>query len=69
MVTRRILPLLESYSVLQPNQFAFFPGRGTSSELIQLINVLEEVAENNLSVDLMTTDVREAFDSPERTAQ
>jgi hypothetical protein len=69
MVTRRILPLLEFHSVLQPNQFASLPGRGTSSKLIQLINVLKEVAENDLSVDLTTADVRGAFDSPERTAQ
>jgi hypothetical protein len=69
MVTRRILPLLETHSVLQPNQCAFLPGRGTTSELIHLINVLEEVAENDLPVDLTTADVRGAFDSPERTAQ
>jgi hypothetical protein len=69
MVTRRILPLLETHSVLQPNQFAFLSDRGTASELIQLVNVLEEVAENNLPVDLTTADVRDAFDSPECTAQ
>jgi hypothetical protein len=69
MVTRRILPLLESHSVLQPNHFAFLPGRGTASELIQLISVLKEVAKNNLPVDLTTADVCGAFDSPERTAQ
>jgi hypothetical protein len=69
MVTRRILSLLESHSVLQPNHFVFLPGRGTASELIHIINVLEEVAENNLPVDLTTADVRGAFDSPERTAQ
>jgi hypothetical protein len=59
-------------SILQPNQFAFLPGRGTASELIQLINVLEEVAEDNFPVDLTTSDVRGPggeFDSPERTAQ
>jgi hypothetical protein len=44
IVTSRILPLLENHSVLQPNQFAFLSGRGTASELIQLINVLEEGA-------------------------
>jgi hypothetical protein len=69
MVTRCILPLLETRSVLQPNQFAFLPGRDTSSKLIQFINVLEEVAENDLPVDLTTGDVRGTFDSPERTAQ
>jgi hypothetical protein len=69
MATRRILPLLKTHSVLQSNQFALFLGRGTASKLIQLINVLDEVAENNLPVDLMTADVRNAFNSPERTAQ
>jgi hypothetical protein len=69
MVTRHILPILETHSVLQPNQFAFLSGRGATSELIQLINVLEEVAENKLPVDLTTADIRSAFDSPERTAQ
>jgi hypothetical protein len=68
MVTRRILPLLEPHLVLHPNQFAFLPGRGTSIELIQLINVLEEVVENNLPVDLTTADVRGAFDSPKHTS-
>jgi hypothetical protein len=51
MVTRRIFSLLETHSGFQPNQFAFLPGRGTASELILLINVLEKVAENNISVD------------------
>jgi hypothetical protein len=69
MLTRRLLPLLEKHKVLQTNQFAFLPGRGTTSELIQLINVLEEIQESNLMVDLSTSDVRGAFDSPERTAQ
>jgi hypothetical protein len=68
MVTRRILPLLKTHLVLQPNQFAFLSDRGTS-KLIQLINVLEEVTENNLPVDLKTAAVRGAFDSLERTAQ
>jgi hypothetical protein len=62
MVTSRILPLLETHSVLQPNQFALLLGQGTSSELIQLINVLEEVAGNDLPVNLMTADVRGTFD-------
>jgi hypothetical protein len=60
MLIWRILPLLDSQSVLQPNQFAFLPGRGTSSELIQL-NVLEEVAECSLEVDLTTSDVKGVF--------
>jgi hypothetical protein len=47
MVTRRLLPLLEKHKVLQTNQFAFFSGRGTTSELIQLLNVLEEIQESN----------------------
>jgi hypothetical protein len=68
MLIRRILPLLDSHSVLQPNYFAFLMGRGTS-ELIQLLNVLEEVAECSMKVDLTTSDVKGAFDSPERTAQ
>jgi hypothetical protein len=68
-VTRRILLLLETHLVLQLNQFAFLPGRGTFSKLIQLINVLEKVAENDPPVDLTTSDVRDAFDSPERTVQ
>jgi hypothetical protein len=38
-------------------------------DLIQLINVLKEIAENNPPVDLTTADVKGAFDSPERTAQ
>jgi hypothetical protein len=58
MRTRRILPLMGSHGVLQPNQFAFLPGRGTSSELIQLLNVLEEVAANGLDV------IKEALDPP-----
>jgi hypothetical protein len=69
MLTRRLLPLLEKHKVLQTNQFAFLPGRGTTSELIQLINVLEEIQKANLMVDLSTSDVRGGFDSPERTAQ
>jgi hypothetical protein len=69
MVIRRLLPLLEKHKVLQTNQFAFFPGRGTTSELIQLLNVLEEIQESNLEVGLSTSDVRGAFDSPEQTAQ
>jgi hypothetical protein len=43
--------------------------RGPSSELIQLINVLEEVAENDLPVELTTADICRAFNVPERTAQ
>jgi hypothetical protein len=69
MIKHMILPLMGSHGVLQPKQFAFLPGRCTSSELIQLLNVLEEVAENGLEVDLTTADVKGAFDSPERTAQ
>jgi hypothetical protein len=69
MTTRRILPLMGSHGVLQPNKFAFLPGRGTSSALIQLLNVLEEVAENGLEVDLTMADVKGVFESPERTAQ
>jgi hypothetical protein len=68
MATRRILPLLETYSVLQPNQFAFLPGRSTSGELFNLTNVLEEIAENDLPVDLTTADLCGAFDSPRRNA-
>jgi hypothetical protein len=68
MVIAWIHPLLKKHKVLQRNQFAFLPGRGTHSELIQLINVLEEIAENNLPVDLTTADVKGAFDFPERTA-
>jgi hypothetical protein len=68
LVTRRLLPFLEKHKVLQTNQFAFLPGRGTTSELIQLLNVLEEIQESNLEVDLSTSDVRGGFDSPERTA-
>jgi hypothetical protein len=69
MVIARIHPLLKKHKVLQRNQFAFLPGRGTHSELIQLTNVLGEIEENNLPVDLTTADVKGAFDSPERTAQ
>jgi hypothetical protein len=69
MITSRILPLLKKHSVLQPNQFAFLPGKGTASKLIQLINVLEEASENGLEIDLTTADVKCAFDSPEQTAQ
>jgi hypothetical protein len=61
MLTRRLLPLLEKHKVLQTNQFSFLPGRGTTSELIQLINVLEEIQEANLMVDLSTSDVRGGF--------
>jgi hypothetical protein len=69
MITSRILPLLKKHSVLQSNQFAFLPEKGTASELIQLINVLEEARKNGLEIDLATADVKGAFDSPERTAQ
>jgi hypothetical protein len=69
MVITRIRPLLKKHKVLQRNQIAFLPGRGTHSELIQLIKLLEEIAENDLPVDLTTADVKGAFDSPERTAQ
>jgi hypothetical protein len=69
MLIAQIHPLLQKHKVLQRNQFAFLPGRGTHSELIQLINVLEEIAENDLPVNLTTVDVKGAFDSPERTAQ
>jgi hypothetical protein len=68
-VIARIHPLLKKHKVLQRNQFVFLPGRGTHSELIQLINVLEEIAENDLPVDLTTADVKGAVDSPERIAQ
>ena len=69
MILQRLMPLLDRHSVLQPNQFAFLPGRGTASELVQLVNVLEEVSECGIEIDLTTADVKGAFDSPERMAQ
>lgn len=57
------------YQVLQPNHFAFLPGRGTSSELLQMINALEEVAEHGLDIEITTENVSSAFDSPERSLQ
>jgi hypothetical protein len=41
MLMRKILPLLDSHSVLKPNQFTFLSSRDTFSELIQLLNLLE----------------------------
>ena len=69
MIIRRIRPVLQKHHVLQPNRYGLIPGKGTASELIQLLNILEEVAEHNLEVDLSTADVSAAFDSPERTVQ
>ena len=63
MIMQRLLPIIERNQVLQKNHYAFLPGRGTSSELLQLINVLEEVLEHGLEVDLSTADVSAAFDS------
>lgn len=61
MTTTRIIPSIQKYSVLQNNHYGFLPGRGTSSELIQLLNVLEEVVENELEVDLTAADAKGAF--------
>jgi hypothetical protein len=69
MIFKRIKPMLVAGDVLQHNHCAFLPRKGTASELIQLLNVLEEVVEHDLDVDLSTSDVKGAFDSPERTAQ
>jgi hypothetical protein len=58
MIFKRITPMLVAGDVLQHNHYAFLPGKGTASKLIQLLNVLEEVVENDLDVDLSTSDVK-----------
>jgi hypothetical protein len=69
MIFAQITPIINHGEVLQPNHYAFLPCKGTGSELIQILNLLEEVVEHGLLVDLSTLDVLGAFDSPERTAQ
>jgi hypothetical protein len=69
MIFARITPIINEGGVLQDNHYAFLPGKGTGSELILILNLLEEVVEHGLWVDLSTSDVSGAFDSPERTAQ
>jgi hypothetical protein len=66
---KEVLRKIQTKMILPPNHYAFLPGKGTGSELIQILNLLEKVVELDLLVDLSTSYVSGAFDSPERTAQ
>ena len=54
---------------LAPQQYGFVARKGTTDELIQLTNILEEANEGCHVIDLTTWDITKAFDSVGRTLQ
>ena len=69
LIIHRVRCGLMDCNFLADNQYGFLPKRGTTDELIQLINVLEEAAELETPIDISTWDIRKAFDSVARALQ
>ena len=69
LIIHRVRCGLMDCNFLADNQYGFLPKRGTTDELIQLLNVLEEAAELETPIDISTWDIRKAFDSVARALQ
>ena len=65
MVLNRIIrPALDP--LLRIHQNGFRVGRSTTSHILALLRILEEVEDKNLSVVMLFIDFRKAFDSIHR---
>ena len=63
MILTRIKNAMLKHKVLQANQYGFMPKKGTDSEILQILNLIEEAIEHHEAIDLITWDIRKAFDS------
>ena len=64
MMLNRIQPQLDPH--LRPNQNGFRPGRTTTSHILALRRIIEEVKRNNLKAIITFVDFKKAFDSIHR---
>jgi hypothetical protein len=69
MILSKIKHAILKCKVLQPNHYGFLPNRGTDSELVQILNILEEAIEHQEGIDLITWDIKKAFDSVSQNIQ
>ena len=69
LVIHRIRLALMECDFLAPQQYGFVARKGTTDELIQLTNIVEEANEGCHPIDLTTWDITKAFDSVGRTLQ
>ena len=69
LVIHRIRCGLMDSDFLAENQYGFLPKKGTTDELIQLVNVIEAAAELETPIDISTWDISKAFDSAGRNLQ
>ena len=63
ILNHRIIRIWEEQKALHPTQYGYRPNLGTESELMQLINVIEDVDEFNKTFFLIAFDTKKAFDS------
>ena len=64
MILNRIQPYIEP--ILRNNQNGFRPGRSTTSHILALRRIIEEVNDKNLTAVLLFVDFKKAFDSIHR---
>ena len=69
LIIHRIRCALQDSGFFAETQYGFLYRRGTTDELIQLTNILEEAGESFSHVEITTWDITKAFDSVERTIQ
>jgi hypothetical protein len=63
LVLNRVKQAVYKHRILQQTQNGFTPQKGTDSELLQLLSALESALSHEEGIDLMTWDIRKAFDS------
>jgi hypothetical protein len=63
LVLNKVKRAVYKYKILQQTQNGFTPNKGTDSELLQLLSALESALSHEQGIDLMTWDIRKAFDS------
>ena len=69
LVIHRVRCAMYESKFLSTAQYGFVSRKGTTDELIQLTNVLEEASESNTHIELTTWDISKAFDSVGRNIQ
>ena len=69
LVIHRIRCAMYESQFFSPAQYGFISRKGTTDELIQLTNVLEEASESNKHIEMTTWDITKAFDSVGRNIQ
>lgn len=62
MVNHRLITHLETQSSLHPRQFAFRKGKGTTTYLAELDQIITEAATKGQHCEIVTLDIKKAYD-------